>query len=192
VDAAVGFSTHSGWAVAITACVDDARHLRVADRRRVALIDDDLPRQAYHAAAELPAADARAMVKRVDASIVACAETALTELLASSGDVSVVAVGVVGGPREIPDVATVLASHARMHACEGEQYRRGIADAADALGLGTSRIDAAALTSRVTERLGWSPDRIDHELAAVRADLGPPWQKDHKAAALAALLALHP
>ena len=64
VDAAVGFSTHSGWAVAITARVDVEGHLRVVDRRRVALIDDDLPRQAYHAAAGLPAAEARATVAR--------------------------------------------------------------------------------------------------------------------------------
>ena len=55
MQAAVGFSTHSGWAVAVTAGVGDDGHLAVVDRRRVTLISDDLPRMAYHAAAELDA-----------------------------------------------------------------------------------------------------------------------------------------
>jgi hypothetical protein len=43
------------------------------------------------------------------------------------------------------------------------------------------------LAPRVTELLGWTPTVAQQELAAVRAALGPPWQSDHKDAALAAL-----
>jgi hypothetical protein len=177
--------------VAVTSGLDDAGHLSVADRRRVGLIDDDLPRQAYHAAASLGPAEAEALVARVDASIAARARAVVNEIFAAAVDVSIVGVAVVGEPREFPDVGVVLASHARMHACEGEQYRRGIVEAANDLGLPALRIGPTELRSRVTEILDWTPERIQSELAAVRAEIGSPWQNDHKQAALAALAALH-
>src|SRR5262245_53826234 len=129
MQAAVGFATHSGWAVAVTAGVDDDGHLHVVDRRRVTLIDDDVPRQAYHAAKDLDADAAEALVARVDASIVHRARAVLREIVAhtsgastsgastsgaSTSGASMVGVAVVGEPREIPEVAVVLASHARM------------------------------------------------------------------------------
>jgi hypothetical protein len=189
VEAAVGFSTHSGWAVAVTAGVGDDGHLAVVGRRRVTLIGDDLPRMAYHAAAELDTDAAERLVASVDASIADHARAVVGEL-ADTPDVAVVGVAVVGQPREIPDVAVVLASHARMHACEGEQYRRGIVEAANDLGLPVLRVGADELTARTTELLEWTSERAEQELAAVRAALGAPWQSDHKQAALAALTLL--
>jgi hypothetical protein len=189
VEAAVGFATHSGWAVAVTAGVGDDGHLAVVDRRRVTLLGDDLPRMAYHAAAELDADAAERLVASVDASIADYARDVVVELVAAA-DVAVAGVAVVGRPREIPSVAVVLASHARMHASEGEQYRRGIVEAANDLGLPVLRIGPDELTARTTELLGWTPERTEQELAAVRAALGAPWQTDHKQAALAALALL--
>jgi hypothetical protein len=176
--------------VAINCGLDEAGHLGVADRRRVELVDDDLPGQAYHAAVGLTPPEADAVVNRVDASILARAQHALAEILSSSQDLTVVGVAVVGEPRDIPDVATVLASHALMHACEGEQYRRGIVDAADGIGLPTLRIAPTELPARLNATIGWTPARTERELAAVRAEIGPPWRKDHKTAAMAALAAL--
>ena len=189
MQAAVGFSTHSGWAVAVTAGVGDDGHLAVVDRRRVTLIGDDLPRMAYHAAAELDSHAAERLVASVDASIADHARAVVSELVAAPA-VAVVGVAVVGQAREIPDVAIVLASHARMHACEGEQYRRGIVEAANDLELPVLRVGPDELTARTTELLEWTPERTEQELAAVRAALGPPWQSDHKQAALAALTLL--
>ena len=189
MQAAVGFSTHSGWAVAVTAGVGDDGHLAVVDRRRVTLISDDLPRMAYHAAAELDADAAEQLVASVEASIADHARAVVGELV-SAPDVAVEGIAVVGQPREIPGVAVVLASHARMHACEGEQYRRGIVEAANDLGLPVLRIGPDELTARTTELLQWTPDRTGQELAAVRTALGAPWQTDHKQAALAALTLL--
>jgi hypothetical protein len=189
VEAAVGFATHSGWAVAVTAGVGDDGHLAVVDRRRVTLLGDDLPRMAYHAAAELDADAAERLVASVDASIADYARDVVGELVVAA-DVAVAGVAVVGRPREIPSVPVVLASHARMHASEGEQYRRGIVEAANDLGLPVLRIGPDELTARTTELLGWTPERTEQELAAVRAALGAPWQTDHKQAALAALALL--
>ncbi len=194
MQAAVGFSTHSGWAVAVTAGVGDDGHLAVIDRRRVTLLGDDLPRMAYHAAAELDADAAERLVASVDASIADHARAVVGELVAAPdvavGGIAVVGIAVVGRAREIPPVAVVLASHARMHASEGEQYRRGIVEAANNLGLPVLRIGPDELTARTTELLGWTPERTEQELAAVRVALGAPWQTDHKQAALAALALL--
>jgi hypothetical protein len=173
----------------VTAGVGDDGHLAVIDRRRVTLLGDDLPRMAYHAAAELDADAAERLVASVDASIADHARAVVGEL-ASAPDVAVEGVAVVGQPREIPGVAVVLASHARMHASEGEQYRRGVVEAANDLGLPVLRIGPDELTARTTELLGWTPERTEQELAAVRVALGAPWQTDHKQAALAALALL--
>jgi hypothetical protein len=196
VDVAVGFATHSGWAVAVVASVDDGDggdggRLQVHDRRRVELVSPDLPLQAYHAAADLPADAGVDVVAAVDRSIAEHARQALTAIRADVGDgLSLVAVGIVGRAREIPDVATVLSSHALMHASEGEQYRRGLAEAAEQLGLPVRRADPARLVDDVADAIGWPPARLADEHAQVRSTLGPPWQKDHKEATAAALLAL--
>jgi hypothetical protein len=189
VDVAVGFATHSGWAIAVAVgLVDD--HLQVYDRRRVELVAPDLPRQAYHAVADLPIEEARRIVARVDASILARSVDALSVIGEALGDHTVAAVGMVGPPRDIPDVETVLASHALMHASEGEQYRRAIAQAAAQLGLPVRRTDPRHLTSLVADTLSWSPDRLAAEQTQIRTTLGPPWQRDHKQATTSALLAL--
>jgi len=190
MEAAVGVATHSGWAVAVTAGLDEDGRLAVVDRRRVTLIDEDLPRMAYHAAADLDPDAAGRLVASVNASIIECARAVVRDLVASDGATSVTGVAVIGEPRDIPSVPEVLASHARMHASEGEQYRRGIVEAANDLELPVLRIGADALSSRVTDVLGWTTERTERELAAARATLGPPWQADHKQAALAALVLL--
>jgi hypothetical protein len=190
VQVAVGLATHSGWAIAVVAgLVED--HLRVHDRRRVELVSRDLPRQAYHAAANLHGDEGRELVAAVDRSI---AEHALDALLAIQKSLSerssLAAVGLVGLARQIPDLTDVLASHALMHASEGEQYRRGLDKAAGQLGLPVRRTAADRLFVDIAEVVGWSSARVVDEYVQVRAAIGPPWQKDHKDAAAAALIAL--
>jgi hypothetical protein len=191
VEVAVGFATHSGWAVAVVVGVVDDR-LRVCDRRRVDLISSELPRQAYHAVVDLPADEARRLVAAVDASIAERSAQALAVLRSAASDEDLAAVGVVGAPRAIPDVAAVLASHALMHASEGEQYRSAISEAAAELGLPVRRVDARQLAADIALLPGWSASRLADEHRRLRAALGAPWQKDHKHAAEVALLALHP
>jgi hypothetical protein len=189
MELAAGFATHSGWAVAVVVgLVDD--HVEVHDRRRVELVSPDLPRQAYHAAADLPADDARELVAAVDTSIAEHSRKAVSAIREAVADHTIVAAGVVGAQREIPDVPTVLASHGLMHASEGEQYRRGISTAAEQLGVRVRRAEPRQLTTTVADQLGWPEGRLAEEHRRIRATLGPPWQKDHKQATEAALLAL--
>lgn len=63
---AVGFKAHSGWA-ALVAIGFAGGDVQLIDRRRIELVDPDdaeWAKQPYHAADELPPADARRLVER--------------------------------------------------------------------------------------------------------------------------------
>ena len=58
----IGVSDHGGWAVLVTVTCDGT----LLDRRRVELVDDDLPALPHHHEAQgLPADEAMALVERV-------------------------------------------------------------------------------------------------------------------------------
>src|SRR5688572_4823609 len=99
-----GCKPHSGWAVAVLAGGSAARPL-VLDRRRLQLCPDDLPRQAYHAAQELPRRRAAALVDEVEAAVDAATVAAVDELArAAEAHGELVALAVVGLPRALPDL----------------------------------------------------------------------------------------
>ena len=78
----------------------------------------------------------------------------------------------------------ILAVHFRMHKAEGVLFREALSAAAAALGLHASAIPEKQLAA-IAEARGFLP-----ALAALGKSAGPPWGKDQKDAALAALLAL--
>src|SRR4051794_3076468 len=111
---AVGWRSHSGWAV-LVAVRGPVSFPAVLARRRIELVDDSLPRQPYHAIAEqglsLPAG--QALIARVEKAALAAAVAATESLRDECG---VDAVGVVGRVRAIPDdLEKVLATHALLH-----------------------------------------------------------------------------
>jgi hypothetical protein len=137
---------------------------------RVALLDERLPRQPYHAVAE-SGAD-RAVIVAVENDARRHASIALATM-APSGMVAVVA-----PVRSIPsDLDRVLRSHALLHAAEGALYERAVVDAAVAAGRAASLVDRRTL-------------QPTDEVETLRGRIGPPWQKDHKLAAMAALTVL--
>jgi hypothetical protein len=85
---------------------------------------------------------------------------------------------VIGKPRNLPDdIDRILASHALLHAAEGALFERALVEAAAEVGMPAALYDPAAIV-------------VSEPLDGLRATLGPPWQKDHKLAAAAALAAL--
>jgi hypothetical protein len=187
--AVVGVADHSGWANFVTVGTSDRGPI-VVDRRRCELIGPDVPRQPYHAAAGLDDGEAEALVARVTEDALSGARAALTALADEIGpDHSVVALCLrARGGRPLPDtVAGVLASHAAMHAAEGELYREAIGEAAGSLGIAVvlhARGDAEA---RAAIALGTGPDEVTSLIADFGRSVGPPWQKEHREAAAAAL-----
>ena len=78
------------------------------------------------------------------------------------------------------DLARIMAAHPLMHMSEGQLYRDAIIEAAVALDVPVVCVPAKQLI-----------DNADADwLAATGRSLGPPWRKDEKQAALAALAAL--
>ena len=173
---ALGWRSHSGWAVFVVARRPGPAP-DVLARGRVDLVKGSLPRQPYHAIVEggLSLRAGSALIARVEKAAVTAA-IAATE--SAVNDHSVAAVGVVGRNRNVPDeLERILASHALLHAAEGDLFERALIDAATHVGLPVLLVEPHGIT-------------IGPALDGAGKVLGPPWQKDHKHAAAAALAAI--
>jgi len=174
--AAIGCRAHSGWAVMV-AVTGSAGAPVVLGRRRIELLDGVLPTQPYHAVAAsyLSRGEAAELITGVEALAATRAAAALAEAAAGlrADGFSLAEVAVVVKDRRLPDeLDRILASHALLHAAEGELYEEALAEGALLAGL---------LPRRLV-----SPRSIHPTLEAAGRALGAPWQKDHKMAAAAA------
>ena len=183
---ALGWRIHSWWAV-VVAVSRPATSPVVVHRDRVTLLDDVSVQEPYHAAVGLPLEDARALIASLEEAAAASAATIVRDLASSLGSVG--AVGVVGGTRRVPtDLARILSSHARLHASERDLYERAVVEGARRAGLPVTTVPATGkLFDHASQLLGLE---LEPSLAALGKEIGPPWQKDHKEATAAALLAL--
>lgn len=185
--AVVGVADHSGWAALVTVGAD-GRGVRVLDRRRCELLAPDLPRQPYHAAAGLDLDAAEDLVSRVYAAAEDGAVAALAVLAGDLGDSHRPVALVLRGERAVvPSLATVLASHALIHAAEGALYRAALGEAATRSGLDVSRHPPGEATAAAVTALGTTPAELDRRLRDWGREVGPPWRKEHRDAAAAAL-----
>ena len=181
---AFGLKAHSGWAALVGVGERDG-HVAMTDRRRIELVLEAWQKQPYHAAEHLQSDAARDTVAR---GIDAARKGAVRELqaaLARAGEQQhdVTACGVlVGNPMPDWSVDEILAVHFRMHKAEGVLFREVLLQAAADCGL--RPVAVPEKQSRVDRRL-------QHTIATLGRSAGPPWGKDQKDAALAALIALN-
>jgi hypothetical protein len=190
MELAWGCKPHSGWAIAVLVGGSATAPI-VLDRRRVQLCPDDLPRQAYHAAQALPRRRAEALVATVDAAVARMAAAVVEDMAETARrHGNLVAVAVVGRPRDLPDLDAALANHSMLHSAEGELYRGALDDAADALGLPVTAAAPKGTVDEAAAALGTTKEKLGARLTELRTELGSPWQADHKAATAAALMAL--
>ena len=92
----------------------------------------------------------------------------------------------------MPDwsVEEILAVHFRMHQAEGVLFRDALARAADACGLQLVAIPEKLLTEQAERALATSASALMKKMATLGKSAGPPWGRDQKDAALAAMIAL--
>jgi hypothetical protein len=192
--AAIGFRTHSGWAsvIAISSPLD-APH--VLDRRRVELCDPRDPRakQPYHAAEPLEFAKAEELVNGCIASSQKAALRAMQSIikdLGKQGHHLAAAAVLCASGRPLPDLKAILASHALIHAAEGEMFRDVLIRASDECGLSLMKIKERELMAKASGSTGLSEAWLQHHLQSIGKQLGPPWRQDEKSATLAAWIAL--
>lgn len=189
--AALGFRAHSGWA-ALVAVAGPAAEPAAVLRRRVEL-SGLLPRQPFHAAEGLRFAEADDLVRRAAEEASVLAEHAVRDALGelpASGDARVAVGLLLAAGRPLPGLPQILASHALIHAAEGELFRDVLRRAAHACGLAVVEVRERELEGRAERSLRRPRPSIRARLARWGKALGPPWTQDEKQAALAAWLAL--
>ena len=189
---AFGMKAHSGWAALVVVGLGDGG-FAVVDRRRIELVEDLGGKQPYHAAERLEAGAAREVVER---DIDAARRTAIRELRAAVGreqerknEVAACAV-LVTKPMPGWSIEEILAVHFRMHQAEGVLFRDALVRAAEACGLRLVAIPQQLLAERAERALGSPAGRLAHRITLLGKSVGPPWGKDQKEAALAAMIAL--
>jgi hypothetical protein len=192
--AALGFRAHSGWA-AVVAVGGHPGSPTVLDRRRIELADPDIAgsKQPYHAAEELDLKQAEKLLSRcTDASQRMAAgglRVVIDEL--RSRDYQVAGAGLpLASGRPVPALAAILASHALIHAAEGQLFRDVLARASEQAGLAVTQVKERELYDRAAAELGMSDGQLREHLADLGKSIGPPWREDEKLATLAGWLVL--
>jgi hypothetical protein len=190
--AALGLRAHSGWA-ALVAMGGTAAAPQVLDRRRIEMADDPEAKQPYHAAEELPAAKARALLDRfarvAQERATAGLGAALADLRRDGYDV-VGAIVLTAAGKPLPALESVLASHALIHTADGEHFREALAGAGKQHRVPVARIREKDLVAQAAQMLGRSAPALQAAVTAWGKPLGPPWTQDQKLSALAAWLGL--
>jgi hypothetical protein len=189
---AFGMKAHSGWAALVVIGIQ-AGEFVVVDRRRIELVEDEWAKQPYHAAEDLEPDAARDVVKR---GVGAARRISVREMRAAAkrererkNDVTGCAV-LVANPMPDWSVDEILAVHFRMHKAEGVLFRDSLALAARECGLRLFEIPEKILMKHAENSLGIKTSNLEKEIARLGKSVGPPWGKDQKDAALAAMIAL--
>ena len=193
---AFGLKAHSGWAAFVALGAADGL-LQVMDRRRFELVpeeESDWAMQPYHAAEGLSPGDARAMVRR---GLAVTRKEALREMRAAvqrardaRHEVAACAV-LMGEPMPSWSVEEILAVHFRMHKAEGILFRDVLVRAAAGCDLEVVAIPQKLLGEHAARVLAAPAGTLLDQVAALGKSAGPPWGRDQKEAALAAMVALH-
>jgi hypothetical protein len=147
----------------------------------------------YHAAEGLDPEEAREAVKRSIASahrLAADGIRAAARRCAEAGHELCGCAVLVG--TGMPDWSTdeILAVHVRMHKAEGELFRDVLVAGTRACDLKLTTLPDKSAFDAAAKMLGVPRARLDAGLARLGKAAGPPWGKDQKEAAAAALAAL--
>ncbi len=186
---------HTGWAAAL-ALAGPAREPVVLDRREVEMIagsDPEKPPYVYHAGRNLDLRAAEKLVRESAAVSRKKAEAAVREVVAAlAGEgYEIVAAALPVSDRAVSaPLESILASHALIHAAEGELYRGAIREAVQEVGIEVRTVRAKEIPARAAAALGIPEAKIADWLARLGRAAGKPWAKDQKDACLAAVIAL--
>jgi hypothetical protein len=176
----IGVSDHGGWAVLVTG----ARDGTLLDRRRVELVDDDLPALPHHHEGQgLPPDEAVALVERVRVSAERHAVLALDTVAMAVGPILGIALR--NCPRLPPTIAERIKDYRARNVADWVMYRKALAVAAAARGWPVHWYDAKKVLAAAAEAL--CVENFDTYSIDVRKAVGPPWTKDHKLAMAAAI-----
>ena len=192
--AALGVRMHSGWGVFV-AVSGDANSVEVIDRRRVVTMDPRIPgaNQPYHYAARLGLPGSERYLAHCAAVSERLAVAAVAEVVRELDGAHYRIVGsavLLASGRPLPSLSKILASHALIHAAEGEFFRNAVRKACERLKISVTAIRERELDGRAKRAFGNAASRVQRRISGLGSSIGPPWTKDHKTAALAASMIL--
>jgi hypothetical protein len=177
----IGVSDHGGWAVLVTVTRDGT----LLDRRRVELVDDDLPAIPHHHEAQgLPLDDAVALIERVRVSAERHATLALDAVAMAVPRV----LGVALRHRQQlpPTIAERIRDYRARNLADWVMYREALASAAEARGWPVHWYDANKVLAAAAKAL--RVENFDAHFLHMRKEIGSPWNQDHKIAMAAAIV----
>lgn len=192
--AAIGFRVHSGWAAIVAVSVEDGAPV-VLHRQKLLLVKtfNYTFRQPFHTAEKMPLADAKEFVRGVERE---SQELALARIRALKKELTKVEYKVRGcalllaSGRKLPEFEKILASHALIHAADGELFRDSIGKACARAKLPLTSIKERDLLAAASKKLSKRPEFLHRSVAVLGRSLGSPWTQDEKLATLAAWLTL--
>lgn len=178
----VGVSDHGGWAIFVTVSADGT----LLDRRRVELVDDDLPAIPHHHEAQaLPMGEAVALVERVRASAQKHAALALDAVARTVPNITGIALRAC--PPLPPTIAERITDYRSRNIADWVMYRNVLASTAEARGWAVHWYDAKTVCDAASRAL--RVDNFDAYFLRMRKAVGAPWNGDHKLAMAAAVAA---
>ena len=190
--AALGIRAHSGWAAAIL-LAGPTTAPQILERRRIVLCDPAIEgaKQPFHHAEPMRFPDAQRFIANCTESTARCAREALGQFIAAAKVYGCRLDGcgiLTASGRALPDMVSILASHALIHAAEGEFYRDAMAHACEQKKIAVSRVKERDVERWTASRVGEAT--LKSALAAMGQTLGPPWTADEKRATMIAWLVL--
>jgi hypothetical protein len=179
---AIGVSDHGGWAVLVTV----ARDGTLLDRRRVGLVGEDLPKIPHHSEGQsLPLDEAVKLVERVRVSAERHALLALDAVAMAVPGVAGVALRTC---QPLPaTIAERITDYRAQNVADWVMYRKALASAAEARGWPVHWYNTKSVFAAACEAL--RIEDLEAHFLQVRKTVGPPWNKDHKLAMAAAIVA---
>jgi hypothetical protein len=188
--AILGVADHNGWAVCVTVAASRGVAV-VVDRRRLELIEPGVPSQPYHhEAVGMPLPQAETLVARVRESVLRTTLARVSELRDELQPPYTIAAMTMRNPPldHVPvTVAEAHTSYAVTCRADGMMYHDALSTAARRLNIALELHDRGEEMARAADHFGATFEELERFLDAAGDSLGPPWRKEHRLAAAAAL-----
>jgi len=191
--AAIGVRMHSGWGALVAVSIS-AGTMQVIERRRFAIATPGTGgNQPYHFAGNLELPEAEKFLGNCFAASKGLALAAVRDVVGELCGREYFVVGsavLLASGRPLPTLSKILASHALIHAAEEEFFREAFSKACERLNLSVTGFRERILDECVQSTFGKMANSIRQQVSTFGRSLGPPWTKDQKTAAIAALIVL--
>ena len=162
---------------------------QLLDRRRVELVDEDLPKLPHHHEGQmLPLDQAVALVERVRVSADRHARLGL-DAVAAAVDGPILGVAIRQCPPLPRTTAERIQSYQAQTRADTVMYREAFADAAEARRWPVHWYDARQVLDVASRAL--RVENLDAHFVRVRSSFGAPWGQDHKIAMAAAIAVMN-